>query len=431
MNDFIDIQERPSLGKLLPLSFQHLFAMFGSTVLVPYLLKVDPATALFMNGIGTLLYLFVCKGKIPAYLGSSFAFIAPVAGVLSAGLGYEAAKGAFVVFGLSFVILSILVRYIGTRWIDKLFPPAAMGAIVAIIGLELAPVAMSMSGLIGNQDLGMSHSQAIFISMFSLVVTLLGTVVFRGFLAVIPVLIGVVSGYILSAIMGVVDFSGVEAAPWFSLPQFYGMPVFDINAIIMIMPALFVVFAEHVGHLVVTSNIVAKDLMKEPGLQRSLLGDGLANILSGFFGATPNTTYGENIGVLAITRCFSVWVIGGAAVLAMIISFVGKVAALIHAIPVPVMGGVSILLFGIIAASGLRMLVERKVDYTNPVNMILTSVILVVGLSGAELAVGPVVLKGMGLATVVGMAMSIILLILQKTGVGNDQLKKQKYNSSC
>ena len=387
MKDYIDIQERPSWGRMLPLSFQHLFAMFGSTVLVPYLLKVDPATALFMNGIGTLLYLFVCKGKIPAYLGSSFAFIAPVAGVLSAGLGHEAAKGAFVVFGLSFVILSILVRYIGT------------------------------------QDLGMSHSQAIFISMFSLVVTLLGTVVFRGFLAVIPVLIGVVSGYILSAFMGVVDFSSVEAAPWFSLPQFYGMPVFDINAIIMIMPALFVVFAEHVGHLVVTSNIVAKDLMKEPGLQRSLLGDGLANILSGFFGATPNTTYGENIGVLAITRCFSVWVIGGAAVLAMIVSFVGKVAALIHAIPVPVMGGVSILLFGIIAASGLRMLVERKVDYTNPVNMILTSVILVVGLSGAELAVGPVVLKGMGLATVVGMAMSITLLILQKTGVGNDQLK--------
>ena len=414
MKDYIDIQERPSWGRMLPLSFQHLFAMFGSTVLVPYLLKVDPATALFMNGIGTLLYLFVCKGKIPAYLGSSFAFIAPVAGVLSAGLGYESAKGAFVVFGLSFVILSILVRYIGTRWIDKLFPPAAMGAIVA----------MSMSGLIGNQDLGMSHSQAVIISMFSLVVTLLGTVVFRGFLAVIPVLIGVVSGYVLSAVMGVVDFSGVEAAPWLSLPQFYGMPVFDINAIIMIMPALFVVFAEHVGHLVVTSNIVARDLMKEPGLQRSLLGDGLANILSGFFGATPNTTYGENIGVLAITRCFSVWVIGGAAVLAMIVSFVGKVAALIHAIPVPVMGGVSILLFGIIAASGLRMLVERKVDYTNPVNMILTSVILVVGLSGAELAVGPVVLKGMGLATVVGMAMSISLLILQKTGVGNDQLKK-------
>jgi len=416
--------EVQSMGKQAFVGLQMLFVAFGALVLVPLITGLNSNTALLTAGIGTLLFQ-LCTGKqVPIFLASSFAFIAPVAGVLSAGLGYEAAKGAFVVFGLSFVILSVLVRYIGTRWIDKLFPPAAMGAIVAIIGLELAPVAMSMSGLIGNQDLGMSHSQAVIISMFSLVVTLLGTVVFRGFLAVIPVLIGVVSGYVLSAVMGVVDFSGVEAAPWLSLPQFYGMPVFDINAIIMIMPALFVVFAEHVGHLVVTSNIVAKDLMKEPGLQRSLLGDGLANILSGFFGATPNTTYGENIGVLAITRCFSVWVIGGAAVLAMIISFVGKVAALIHAIPVPVMGGVSILLFGIIAASGLRMLVERKVDYTNPVNMILTSVILVVGLSGAELAVGPVVLKGMGLATVVGMAMSICLLILQKTGVGNDQLKK-------
>ena len=421
----IQVDERLPLLPTIPLSLQHLFAMFGSTVLVPFLLHVDPATALFMNGIGTLLYLTICKWRLPAYLGSSFAFISPVLAVCSTpGMTYGDAQGGFIVFGLSFMVLALIVDKVGTKWIDILFPPAAMGAIVAIIGLELAPVAMSMSGLIGNQDLGMSHSQAVIISMFSLVVTLLGTVVFRGFLAVIPVLIGVVSGYVLSAVMGVVDFSGVEAAPWLSLPQFYGMPVFDINAIIMIMPALFVVFAEHVGHLVVTSNIVARDLMKEPGLQRSLLGDGLANILSGFFGATPNTTYGENIGVLAITRCFSVWVIGGAAVLAMIVSFVGKVAALIHAIPVPVMGGVSILLFGIIAASGLRMLVERKVDYTNPVNMILTSVILVVGLSGAELAVGPVVLKGMGLATVVGMAMSISLLILQKTGVGNDQLKK-------
>ena len=426
MKDFIDVQEKPSWGQMLPLSFQHLFAMFGSTVLVPYLLKVDPATALFMNGIGTLLYLFVCKGQIPAYLGSSFAFIAPVAGVLAAGMGYEAAKGAFVVFGISFVLLSVLVRYIGIKWIDMLFPPAAMGAIVAIIGLELAPVAMSMAGIIGDQTYGMTHSQAIILSLFSLGVTLLATVILRGFLAIIPVLIGVVSGYVLAVFMGVVDLSGIDAAPWFSFPTFYGAPVFDLNAIIMIMPALFVVFAEHVGHLVVMSNIVGKDLMKTPGLQRSLLGDGLANILSGCFGATPSTTYGENIGVLAITRCFSVWVIGGAAVLAIIVSFIGKIAALIHAIPVPVMGGVSILLFGIIAASGLRMLVERKVDYTNPVNMLLTSIVLVVGLSGAELAVGPIVLKGMGLATVVGMAMSIILLILQKTGIGNDQLKKSK-----
>lgn len=226
-------------------------------------------------------------------------------------------------------------------------------------------------------------------------------------------LIGVVSGYILAAFMGVVDFSKVSEAAWFSLPHM-SAPVFNINAILMIMPALFVVFAEHVGHLVVTSNIVGRDLMKDPGLQRSLLGDGIANVLSGFFGATPNTTYGENIGVLAITRVFSVYVIGGAAVLAIIFSFIGKIAALIHAIPVPVMGGVSILLFGIIAASGLRMLVERKVDYTRPDNLILTSVVMITGLSGAQVTLGPVVLQGMGLATVVAIVLSLCFTISVK-----------------
>lgn len=425
MKDIIDIQERPSMGRMLPLSLQHLFAMFGSTVLVPFLLHVDPATVLIMNGIGTLLYLFVTQGKIPAYLGSSFAFIAPVSSVLAAGLGFEAAKGAFIVFGLSFVILSLIVKYVGIKWIDLLFPPAAMGAIVAVIGLELAPVAMSMAGFMGDQwqSLNMTHEQAIILASVSLLVTLFGSVIFRGFLAVIPVLLGIIAGYIVALFMGVVDLASIQNAPWIAAPEFYGLPVFDINAILMIMPALFVVFAEHVGHLVVTSNIVGKDLMAEPGLKKSLLGDGLANIISGIFGATPNTTYGENIGVLAITRVFSVWVIGGAALLAIIISFVGKVSAVIHAIPVPVMGGVSILLFGIIAASGLRMLVERKVDYTKPANLMLTAIVLIVGLSGAGVTIGPVQLKGMGLATVVAMIISIVFLLLRKTGLGNSQLK--------
>lgn len=425
MKDIIDIQERPSMGRMLPLSLQHLFAMFGSTVLVPFLLHVDPATALIMNGIGTLLYLFVTQGKIPAYLGSSFAFIAPVSSVLAAGLGFEAAKGAFIVFGLSFVILSLIVKYVGIKWIDILFPPAAMGAIVAVIGLELAPVAMSMAGFMGDQwqSLNMTHEQAIILASVSLLVTLFGSVIFRGFLAVIPVLLGIIAGYVVGLFMGVVDLASIQNAPWIAAPEFYGLPVFDMNAILMIMPALFVVFAEHVGHLVVTSNIVGKDLMAEPGLKKSLLGDGLANIISGVFGATPNTTYGENIGVLAITRVFSVWVIGGAALLAIIISFIGKVSAVIHAIPVPVMGGVSILLFGIIAASGLRMLVERKVDYTKPANLMLTAIVLVVGLSGAGVTIGPVQLKGMGLATVVAMIISIVFLLLRKTGLGNSQLK--------
>ena len=425
MKDIIDIQERPSMGRMLPLSLQHLFAMFGSTVLVPFLLHVDPATALIMNGIGTLLYLFVTQGKIPAYLGSSFAFIAPVSSVLAAGLGFEAAKGAFIVFGLSFVILSLIVKYVGIKWIDLLFPPAAMGAIVAVIGLELAPVAMSMAGFMGDQwqSLNMTHEQAIILASVSLLVTLFGSVIFRGFLAVIPVLLGIIAGYVVGLFMGVVDLASIQNASWIAAPEFYGLPVFDMNAILMIMPALFVVFAEHVGHLVVTSNIVGKDLMAEPGLKKSLLGDGLANIISGIFGATPNTTYGENIGVLAITRVFSVWVIGGAALLAIIISFIGKVSAVIHAIPVPVMGGVSILLFGIIAASGLRMLVERKVDYTKPANLMLTAIVLIVGLSGAGVTIGPVQLKGMGLATVVAMIISIVFLLLRKTGLGNSQLK--------
>ena len=425
MNNFIDVSERPALGRMLPLSLQHLFAMFGSTVLVPFLLKVDPSTALFMNGIGTLLYLLICKGKIPAYLGSSFAFIAPVSAVLASGLGYGAAKGAFIVFGASFVILSILVRYIGVKWIDVLFPPAAMGAIIAVIGLELAPVAMDMAAITGHswENLGMTQAQALTLSMFSLIVTLLGTVVFRGFMVVIPVLIGVIAGYILAAFMGVVDVNSIATAPWIALPTFYEMPVFNINAIAMIMPALFVVFAEHVGHLVVTSNIVGRDLMKDPGLQRSLLGDGLANILSGCFGATPNTTYGENIGVMAITRVYSVYVIAGAAILAILVSFVGKISALIHAIPVPVMGGVSILLFGIIASSGLRMLVERKVDYTKSTNLMLTAVTLIVGVSGSSVTLGPVTLRGMGLATVVAMVISLVFVILKKTGIGNSELR--------
>ena len=393
----IQVDERLPLLQTLPLSLQHLFAMFGSTVLVPFLLKVDPATALFMNGIGTILYLVICKGRLPAYLGSSFAFISPVLAVCATpGMSYGDAQGGFIVFGLSFVVLAVLVNKVGTRWIDILFPPAAMGAVVAIIGLELAPLAMTMSGYLGEaQD--MPNEMAIIISTFTLAVTLLATVLGRGFIGIIPILIGVISGYVLSWCLGVVDFAKVAATPWFSVPTFYE-PKFNLSAIMMIMPALFVVFAEHLGHLFVTSDIVGHDLIKDPGLHRSLFADGLSNILSGFAGSTPNTTYGENMGVLAITGVYSTWVIGGAAVLAVIFSFVGKIAALIHGIPVPVMGGVCILLFGFIAASGIRILVEKHVNYTRSKNLILTAVTMICGLSGATVVIGPVQLKGMGLA---------------------------------
>jgi uracil permease len=419
----IQIEERLPLAQTIPLSLQHLFAMFGATVLVPFLFKVDPATSLLMNGIGTLVYLFFSKGRIPAYLGSSFAFIAPVFAVMAVpGLGgYQAAQGGFIMFGVFFVVVSFIIRVAGVRWLDVVFPPAAMGAIVAIIGLELAPAATDMAGLTGKliEQLNIPYATAVTVSMFTLGVTILGSVLFRGFLAVIPVLIGVIAGYALSLAMGIVDLSAVEKAPWFGMPTFYA-PIFDIKAILMIAPAFLVVLAEHIGHLVVTGNIVERDLVKDPGLHRSLLGDGISNILSGFAGATPNTTYGENIGVLAITKVFSTWVIGGAAIIAICVSFIGKFSVLIRSIPVPVMGGVCILLFGTIAAAGIRMLIEKKVDYTKSRNLVLTSVVLISGISRATVKLGGVELSGMALGTFVAIVISLVFELFDRMGWTNE-----------
>lgn len=415
----IQIEEKLPLLQTVPLSLQHLFAMFGATVLVPILFKVNPATILLFNGIGTLLYIAICKGRIPAYLGSSFAFLSPVFVVLSK-YGYTDALGGFVAVGLTFTAVALLIGVVGTKWIDVVFPAAAMGAIVAVIGLELAPVAAQMAGLIGEAGKPYAADpKVITISMFTLGVTILGSVVFRGFMAVIPILVGVVAGYVLSLSMGVVKTDIIVNASWFAVPDFY-RPTFNPSAIAIILPAALVVIAEHIGHLFVTSNIVGRDLAKNPGLNRSLLGNGLSTLISGFFGSTPNTTYGENIGVMAITKVYSVWVIGGAAVIAIILSFVGKLSAAIQSIPVPVMGGVSLLLFGVIAASGIRMLVESKVDYSKARNLILTSVVLIIGISGAQVELGAVSLKGMGLATVGAIFLSLIFKLLDVLGLTNE-----------
>lgn len=416
-----DVDERLPLLQTVPLSLQHLFAMFGATVLVPFLLHVNPATSLLLNGLGTLLYLWICKGRIPAYLGSSFAFIAPVLAVLARPElgGYAAAQGGFIAFGLFFVIVSQVVRVAGTRWIDIIFPAAAMGAIVAVIGLELAPVAADMAGLTGKVSGPFTSGSAMAVSLFTLGLTILCSVLLRGFWGVIPVLLGVVGGTVLSLILGKVDLASIAAAPWFQVPAFY-RPTFSPQAILMIMPAALVVLAEHIGHLVVTGNIMSRDLVKDPGLHRSLLGDGLSNILSGLAGATPNTTYGENIGVMAITKVYSVWVIRGAALIAILVSFVGKAAAAIRAIPVPVMGGVCLLLFGVIAAAGIRMLVEKQVDYTKARNLVLTSVVLISGISGAAVRLGTVELRGMALGTVVAIFLSLLFWAFDRLGLNND-----------
>ena len=404
----IPVDAKLPLLEMIPLSLQHLFAMFGSTVLVPMLFQVNPATILLFNGIGTLLYLFICKGKIPAYLGSSFAFISPVFLVLSK-YSYEAALGGFIAVGLVFILVGLIIKAVGTHWIDVIFPPAAMGSIVAVIGLELMPVAANMAGLTAETP----DMTAIGVAVATLMITVLASVAFKGFLSIIPILIGVVSGYAIAFCAGIVDFSGVEAAPWFALPTIY-TPEFNTDAIMIILPASLVVVAEHVGHLVVTGNIVGSDLTKDPGLDRSIMGNGISTFISGFFGSTPNTTYGENIGVLAISKVFSTRVIGGAAVFAILLSCMGKLAAVISAIPAPVMGGVSMLLFGVIAASGVRVLVESKVDYNNPFNLMLTSIVLGIGVSTASITFGAVTLSGMSLATVVAIILSLIFNVLGK-----------------
>ena len=404
----IGVTEKLPPLEMIPLSFQHLFAMFGSTVLVPILFKVNPATVLLFNGIGTIFYLVLCKGRIPAYLGSSFAFLSPVFLVL-AQYSYEAALGGFICVGIVFVLVAFLIRAVGTSWIDILFPPASMGAIVAVIGLELMPTAAGMAGLTGEK----TDVSAITVSLLTLAITIFASVAFRGFLSIIPILIGVVGGYIVAACMGLVDWSSVESAPWFALPTFY-TPTFDLGAILIILPASLVVIVEHIGHLIVTGNIVGNDLTKDPGLDRSLLGNGISTIFSGFFGATPNTTYGENIGVLAITKVFSTWVIGGAGACAIVLSCLGKLAAIIQSIPTPVMGGVSMLLFGVIAASGIRILVEAKVDYNNPMNLLLTSIIMGLGVSTASLTIGTVTFKGMSLATIVAIILSLAFHLIAR-----------------
>ncbi len=418
----IGIHEKLPLLATLPLSIQHLTAMFGATILVPILLHVNPSIALFMNGIGTLIYAWVTKGGIPAYLGSSFAFIAPSLLIISSYGDFAYAQPGFIFFGLFFVLISFVVSRWGTSWIDVIMPPAVMGAVVAIIGLELAPVAAKQAGLVhalgSAQDA--TDKTVTVISMFTLVVGIVGSVMFRGFFQVIPVLSAVVAGYLLALFLGAVDTAAIQSAAWFSLPAFQ-VPKFDANAVLIIAPACIVVLAEHISHLIVTGKITGADLMRDPGLHRSLLGDGISNILSGCSGSPPNTTYGENIGVMAITRVYSVWVIRGAAILAILFSCIGKVSAAISTIPVAVLGGVTLLLYGVIAVQGFRMFVEQNVDFSRNRNMVLGALTFVAGISGAGITIGSVELKGMALAAVVGAVISLVFWIFDRLGLMNEE----------
>lgn len=411
----IQVEDKVPFRLLIPLSIQHMFAMFGASVLVPFLFGINPAIVLFMNGLGTLLFILVTKGKAPAYLGSSFAFLAP-AGIVVANWGYEYALGGFVAVGFVGCILAFIIYKVGYKWIDIVLPPAAMGPVVALIGLELSGSAASNAGLL-DEVIDPRNAIVFFVTLGFAV---FGSVLFRGFLSVIPILIAVVAGYAAAAVTGILDFSAVTSAPVFALPNF-SAPKFDLQAILIILPVILVITSEHIGHQVVTSKIVDRDLLKEPGLHRSLFGDNFSTMLSGLIGSVPTTTYGENIGVMAVTKVYSVQVIAGAAVFSIICSFIGKLSALIQTIPGPVIGGISFLLYGMIGTSGLRILVDSQVDYGKNRNQALTAVIFVTGLSGIKVNLGNVQLTGMVLACVTGMILSLVFYVFDKLKLTNDQ----------
>ena len=413
----IQVDEKVPVKLLIPLSIQHMFAMFGASVLVPFMFGINPAIVLFMNGVGTLLFIFITKGKAPAYLGSSFAFIAPATIVIQ-NWGYQYALGGFVVVGLCGCILAAIIYKCGTKWIDIVLPPAAMGPVVALIGLELAGSAASTGKIVGD---GVTTATVVTFCV-TLGVAVLGSVLFRKFLSVIPILIAIICGYVCAVITGVISMADISTAlhtSIISIPNFQ-TPKFDLEAILIILPVLLVIANEHIGHQLVTSKVVGRDLLKDPGLHRSLFADNFSTMISGFIGSVPTTTYGENIGVMAITKVYSVRVIGGAAVLSIICSFVGPLAALIQTIPGPVIGGISFLLYGMIGTSGLRILVDNHVDYGKNRNMALTSVIFVTGLSGVTLSLGNVSLSGMTLAAIVGMLMSLLFYVFDKLKWSND-----------
>ncbi|MFA5267707.1 MAG: uracil permease [Methanoregula sp.] len=409
----IQVDERPPLPVLATLSLQHLFAMFGATILVPVLFGVDPSTILLFNGIGTLIFLALCQWKVPAYLGSSFAFIPAVLTIIPL-YGYGAALGGFIASGIIFILLAFIIGKTGTGWVEVVFPDAAMGAIVAVIGLELAPTAAKMAGLTA----GSPDPATLGIVLVTLGVMIVGMTVSKGFLRILPVLLGILAGCVAAVLLGRAVLDTILIAPWFSIPTFYA-PAFSPAAIILILPATAVVFVELIGHLRVTGTIIGRDLMKAPGIEPVLYGKGISTVLSGFFGSTPNTTYAENIGVMAITRVYSTYVLAGTALIAIAISFCGKLPAAIRAIPDPVMGAVGLFLFGVIAASGIRILIDARTDLSCSRNLVLAALILVIGVSGASVNIGPAEIKGMALSTVVAVVLGVFFYTVDRMGWGN------------
>ena len=408
--EIIGVDDRVSIGRAIPLGIQHMMSMFGSTVLVPVLTGLDPNVAIMCSGIGTICYLLVTGNKIPSYLGSSFAFISPILAV-GATKGLAAAMSGVIVAGLVFLIVAGIIRLVGTGWLDRLPPPVLVASVMVVIGVGLAATAADMAFMTTD-----SAGTSVFYGVGAIVafVTLIAAVVFSsmgGIIGTVPVLLAIIVGYLLSLALGIVDFEPVANAAWIGLPHI-SMPVFDPGAIALVAPVAIVVVIEHIGHLLAVGEIVGKDYRKM--LPRSLAGDGLSTVISGFLGGPPTTTYAENIGVMSVTRVYSTQIFWYAAGFALIVGgFCPKLAALIQSIPGPVMGGVSLLLFGLIASNGLRMLVSNQVDFDVNRNLMIASVVIILGVgmetSGIAIPIGDYTLPGMATSTLVGILMNLIL----------------------
>lgn len=415
----LDVNEKPTIAKWIVLAIQHVFAMFGATILVPILVNSQAGetvltipVALATSGIGTLIYILCTKGKSPVYLGSSFAFIAPVVAAYLKG-GISGALTGIMVVGLIYVIVATIIRFIGKNWINKLLPPVVIGPMIMIIGLGLAPSAISQVGLAAGAEI---EWRSILVAAVSFLITAVVAVRGRGFLKIIPFLLGIIAGYLVAIFVGLVDFTPVAETAFFSMPQFI-IPFIDytpsFSAILTIAPIAIVTMAEHIGDHMALSTIIGKDLLKEPGLDKTLLGDGIATFVAGLLGGPANTTYGENTSVVGMTKVASVWVIGLAAIFAICLGFLGKFTALVSTIPNAVLGGVSLLLYGFISVNGLKVLIENKVDFGKTKNVVVASAMLVLGLGGATISIISgdisVTISGMSLAAIVGVLINLFL----------------------
>ncbi|WP_210395316.1 uracil-xanthine permease family protein [Motiliproteus sediminis] len=391
------------------LGAQMLFVAFGALVLVPILTGLDPNVALFTAGAGTLLFQLVTGGSVPIFLASSFAFIPAIMHGVSTW-GIAGTMSGLIAAGLFYVLLSALVAWRGTGFIHRLLPPVVVGPVIMVIGLSLAPVAVNLAlGKSGDGAVVLVEADtALLISMVSLLATVLVAAMARGMLRLVPILVGLIVGYTVAALMGVVSFEAVSAAPWFGVPAFVA-PQFSLEAILFILPIAIAPAVEHIGDMVAISNVAGKDFLKKPGLKRTLLGDGLATSLAGFFGGPPNTTYSEVTGAVALTRAYNPRIMTWTAIFAILLSFSGKTGALLATIPTPVMGGIMTLLFGAIAAVGLNTVVRSGEDLSEARNMVIVSLTLVFGIGGMQFGFGEFTLQGIALSAILAIVLNQLL----------------------